>query len=131
MARPIVAVVMAHTQAKHGPWDEPVELAPSALVDNLQQKGALIVLVPSTEREGLGLADFTMPALAGIVSYSVTADGNSTGGDVAAFASERSLPYLAVSGDGSVDESAVEEFAAALRGRNGDDRPDQGQDTDL
>lgn len=126
MARPIVAVVMAHTRAKHGPWDEDVELVPAGLVDKLQQQGALVVLVPSTEREDAGLTDLSIPALAGIVGYSVTAEGNSAAGNLAGFASERSLPYLAVSGDGSVDESAVEEFAAALRGRDAENGADQG-----
>jgi hypothetical protein len=127
MARPIVAVVMAHTRAKHGPWDEEVELAPTALVDKLQHMGALVVLVPSAGREGSGLADLSIPALAGVVAYSVTRGGNGAGSDVAAFASERSLPYLAVSGDGAADASALEEFASALGGRDGDDVAGPGQ----
>ena len=118
---------MAHTRATHGPWDEDVELVPAALVDKLQQQGALVVLVPATGREDADLVALSIPALAGIVVYSVTADGNSAAADFAAFASERSLPYLAVSGDGSVDESAIDEFAFALRRREADYGADQGQ----
>ena len=115
MARPIVAVVMAHTRAKHGPWNEDVELVPAALVDKLQQQGALVVLVPSAGRGGPDLVNLSIPGLAGVVEYSVNADGSSTADEVAAFASERSVPHLAVTGDGTVDESAIQSFAAALR----------------
>lgn len=44
----LVGVAGIDTQARHGPWDEDIVLAPVALVANLQAQGARVVIIPST-----------------------------------------------------------------------------------
>lgn len=43
----LVGVAGIDTQARHGPWDEAVVLAPVALVSELQARDARVVIIPS------------------------------------------------------------------------------------
>lgn len=48
MNRGLVGIAGIDMHASHGPWDEPVTLAPVSLVAELQAQGARAVIIPST-----------------------------------------------------------------------------------
>ena len=114
MSRPVVAVVAGKTRAKHGPWDEVVELVPVELIDRLQEQGCLVVVLPSMARNRGEWAGLDIAGLAGIVIYSAE-DGAAAADDLfKASADDRPLPVLHVSGDGSLDERTFAMFASQV-----------------
>ena len=112
MARPVVAVMTAHTIAKHGYWHDGVELVPAELVTQLQARGALVVLVPSSAVQSNGSVELPIAALAGVVVYTVDRPEAQSVRAIEAFAEEHSVPLLRISGDGSADDSALDSFAS-------------------
>ena len=115
MARPVVAVITARTAAKHGSWDDDVELVPASVVAELQQRGVLVVLAASTTAQSNVSVDLPVAEVAGIVVYTVGAPEGQALTALEAFASERSVPLLQVSGDGSVENAVLDSFAGDLR----------------
>lgn len=109
-----MAVLAKRTRAKHGLWDEAVQLVPVQLVDRLQRSGCLVIVLPSMADNADTWAGLDIPALAGIVIYSVEDGANAAGGSFRASVDECPLPVLRISGDGSLDERRFGVFVSQV-----------------